>query len=210
MNRHFVVVCSRANASGDFLLDDLPGSSGRLDVGVRCIRAALLVSHGLRRDAVVYLVLRGGVRAPRVLRVTGREARFVRPDERSLAVLVKKALAARHDEADRTGGFVEVRPGIAVANGDIQQALADLGGATPYVLEKGAPDIRDAEGLGESDIAFVLGDHVGLDDATRLQATAMGARPLGLGPVAVHSEDAITIVSNELDRRAAAAALKRP
>jgi tRNA (pseudouridine54-N1)-methyltransferase len=201
MIRRFVVVCSRATASGDFLLDDLPGTSGRLDVGLRCIRAALLVSHGLRRDVVVYLVLRGGARAPRVLRVTGREAKFVRPDERSLAVLVKKALAARHDEAEDTGAFVDVRPGIAVASGDVERALADLGAATLYLLECGAPDIRRAKGLGEGDVAFILGDHVGLDEATRLQATAMGARSLSVGPVTVHSEDAIAIVSNELDRR---------
>ena len=208
MNRLFIVVCSRATASGEFLLDDLPGTSGRLDVGLRCLRAALLVSHGLRRDAVVYLVLRGGARAPRVLRVSGRDARFLRPDERSLAVLAQKALARGGDE---TRGFVDVRPGVAVARGDIEQVFADLGSATPYVLERGGPDLRDAKGLGEADVAFVLGDHVGLDEATRLQATAIGARPLGVGPVAVHAEDAITIVSNELDRREArGASRKRP
>jgi tRNA (pseudouridine54-N1)-methyltransferase len=198
MLRRFVVVCSRATASGEFLLDDLPGTSGRLDVGLRCIRAALLVSHGLRRDAVVYLVLRGGARAPRVLRVTGAEAKFVRPDERSLAVLVKKALAGVDDE---TANFVVVRPGIAVASGDVEQALADLGGATLYLLEKGAPDLRAERELGEGDVAFVLGDHLGLDEATRSRVIATGARPLGVGPVVVHSEDAVTIVSNELDRR---------
>jgi tRNA (pseudouridine54-N1)-methyltransferase len=197
MIRRFVVVCSRATASGDFLLDDIPGTSGRLDVGLRCIRTALLVSHGLRRDAVVYLVLRGGERAPRVLRVAGAEAKFVRPDERSLAVLAKKALAGGDD---RTGEFVVVRPGVAVASGDVERAFGDLGGATPYLLEEGGPDIRHTRELGEGDVAFILGDHVGLDDVTRSKAIAMGARPLGLGPVAVHSEDAITIVSNELDR----------
>jgi tRNA (pseudouridine54-N1)-methyltransferase len=198
ITRRFVVVCSRATASGEFLLDDLPGTSGRLDVGLRCIRAALLFSHGLRRDAVVYLVLRGGPRAPRVLRITGREARFLRPDERSLAVLVQKALACGDDESS---GFVDVRPGVAVARGDVEHVLTDLGAATPYVLEKGAPDLRDAKGLGGADVAFVLGDHVGLDEATRSRLTAIGAQPLGVGPVAVHAEDAITIVSNELDRR---------
>jgi tRNA (pseudouridine54-N1)-methyltransferase len=198
ITRHFVLVCSRATASGDFLLDDVPGTSGRLDVGLRCIRAALLVSHGLRRDAVVYLVLRGGPRAPRVLRVTGRDARFLRPDERSLAVLAQKALAGGDDE---TAGFVDVKPGVAVARGDVEQVLAELGSATTYVLERGAPDLRDAGTLGGNDVAFVLGDHLGIDEATRARLTAIGARPLGVGPVAIHAEDAITVVSNELDRR---------
>ena len=70
----------------------MPSTSGRLDVLLRSIRAAFLVSHGLRRDVVVYLVLCAGPRAPRVLRIDGRSAKFLRPDERSLAVLLQKSL----------------------------------------------------------------------------------------------------------------------
>ena len=199
MTRRFVFVGGHATASDDFLLDDLPGTSGRLDVGLRCVRAALLVSHGLRRDVVVYLVLRGGPRAPRVLRFSGSDARFIRPDERSLAVLAKKALASQADEA--ASGFVEVKPGIGVACRGLEAVLEDLGAATLHILEEGAPDVRDAPGLGDADTAFFLGDHVGFDAATRAQLAAVGARPLGVGPVAVQAEDAITLVSNELDRR---------
>src|SRR3954471_13787044 len=110
--RRFVVIGQRASASPDFSLLDLPSSSGRLDVLLRCLRAALLVSHGLRRDTTVYLVLCGGPLAPRALRFDGAEVRFLRPDERALAVLVQKCLAA---EATPTGGagFVRVKPGIA-------------------------------------------------------------------------------------------------
>jgi tRNA (pseudouridine54-N1)-methyltransferase len=197
--RRFVVIGRDAVASEDFLLDDLAGSSGRLDVGLRCIRAALLVSHGLRRDAVVYLVLGGGPLAPRALRVRGAEARFLRPDERSLAVLAKKVLASRVD--DQGEGFVDARPGIALAHGGLRPVLADLGSATPYVLEPHAPDIRDAADFRHTDAAFFLGDPGGFDETTRAQLTATGARPLSVGPVGIHAEDAIAIVSNEIDRR---------
>jgi tRNA pseudouridine-54 N-methylase len=37
----------------------------------------------------------------------------------------------------------------------------------------------------------------------RDELAAIGAIPLGLGPVSVHAEDAVTLVVNELDRRAA-------
>ena len=60
MTRRFVVIGQSATASPDFSLVDIAGTSGRLDVLLRCLRAALLVSHGLRRDTVVYLVLLGG------------------------------------------------------------------------------------------------------------------------------------------------------
>lgn len=197
--RRFVVLGQKASASPDFLLDDLPGTSGRLDVLLRCVRAATLFSHGLRRDVVVYLVLQGGPRAPRVLRLSGAEAKFIRPDERSMATLVKKVLASQADVPGR--GFVEVKAGIALASGGLEPVLGDLGGATPYVLEEGAADLRDDAELGRTDAAFFLGDHLGFDAESRARLSAIGARPVGVGPVSLHAEDVVALVSNELDRR---------
>ena len=134
MHRRFVVLGRTATASGDFSLDDLPSSSGRLDVLLRCVRAALLVSHGVRRDAIVYLVLGGGPDAPRALRVHGGAASFVRPDERSLARAVRKVLATAPDGpafADRGHGF-------ALAQGGLDAVLSDLGEFSGYVLTEGA------------------------------------------------------------------------
>jgi len=194
--RRFVVIGQRARGTPDFLLDDLPGTSGRLDVLVRCVRAALLISHGLRRDTTAYLVLLGEPGAPRALRFEGASARFIRPEERSVAVLVQKMLAASHEGP----GFVTLRPGIAIADGGLSVVLSDLGRATPYVLEQGAPDIR-AAAVDLEEPVFFFGDHLGFDDAVRAELAAFGAIPLGLGPVSVHAEDAVTLVVNELDRR---------
>ena len=196
--RRFVVIGRRATASPDFSLSNLPASSGRLDVLLRCVRAALLVSHGLRRDTVVYLVLLGTPDAPRVVRVDGPTARFVRPDERSLAVLVQKALAQ-----PLTGpGFTTLRNGIAVAAGGLDVVLADLGPGAPYLLEEGAPDLREVA-LDAPDPVFFLGDHLGLDEATRAAVVQLGATAASVGPVSVHADDAIVLVANELDRREA-------
>ena len=200
--RRFVIIGQRATASPDFSLLDLPGTSGRLDVLLRCLRAALLVSHGLRRDTMVYLVLLGGPSAPRTLRIDGRFVRFVRPDERSLGGLVQKALLRTPCDDHAVAAFVEHRAGIALARGGLDAALADLGAMTPYVLEEGAPDVRGAE-LDPCDPVFFLGDHLGFDAPTRAALDAIGARPVGIGPVSVHADDAITILSNETDRRAA-------
>ena len=80
--------------------------------------------------------------------------------------------------------------------------LPELGGATPYVLEEGAPDIRDAP-VDLGDAVFFFGDHRGFEGSVRAELAAIGAIPLGLGPVSVHAEDAVTLVVNELDRRGA-------
>jgi tRNA (pseudouridine54-N1)-methyltransferase len=196
--RRFVFIGQRALASPDFSLDDLAGTSGRLDVLLRALRAALMVSHGLRKDSIAYLVLLGGPHAPRTLRFDGEAVQFLRPEERSLATLVRKVLAAFPEEA---ASFTVVRPGISVVSAGLAAVLADLDGATPYVLEEGAADIRGAI-IDRPSVAFFLGDHKGFDPAARAELEAIGATALGLGPVSVHVEDAVAIVTNELDRRA--------
>jgi tRNA (pseudouridine54-N1)-methyltransferase len=199
--RRFVIIGQTASASGKFRLDDLAATSGRLDVLLRCIRAALLVSHGVRSGVVVYLLLNGGTRAPRVLRVDSADARFLRPDERSLATLVQKALAAEAIGQDQ--GFVRVRPGISVRQGGIDDIIADLGDSRLFVLEPTGADVRLAADVGGANVAFVLGDHLGFDDATRATLATRGAFPIRVGPIAIHTDDVIAIISNELDRRQA-------
>ena len=93
-----------------------------------------------------------------------------------------------------------MRPGVAVAEGGLDAVLADLSPTAPYVLEEGAPDLRDAA-LDEPDLAFFLGDHVGFDETTRARLAALGATAVGVGPVSVHADDAVVLVNNELDRR---------
>lgn len=220
MVRNFAIIGQKASSTEDFILDDLPGTSGRLDVLVRCLRAAMLPSHGLRRGVVVYLVLLGGPLAPRIVRVDGAGVQFLRPDERSLAVRVKKVLASRADDpapadAARDGAtpadrrvsvppWVTVRPGFAVTRGGFERVIDDVDGATPYILDEGAPDIRDERGLGVTHGLFVLGDHIGLPDDVRARLESLGARRISIGPVSVHADDVVTLVTNELDRRDAA------
>jgi tRNA (pseudouridine54-N1)-methyltransferase len=195
--RRFAVIGKKAVASPDFSLDDLPGTSGRLDVLLRCVRAAMLVSHGIRRDVTVYLVLRGGRAGPRVLRIDGGEVQFLRPDERSLGALVKKALA--HDCNEES--FREVKPGIAVARGDIESVLADAPPSKVFLLEEGSIDLRSEPDLAAQDVLVFVGDHQGVDEASRCRLMAAGARAIAVGPTSIHAEDAIAVMSNELDRR---------
>jgi tRNA (pseudouridine54-N1)-methyltransferase len=195
--RSFVLVGQTALASPTFSTEDLPGSSGRLDVLLRAVRAGLLLSHGLRADASVYLVLRGGPLAPRVVRVRGLDAKFVRPDERSLAILLKKTLAV----PTTAGELSPVRPGISSCAGDLEVVLRDLGDAALYLLHEQGDDIRGHE-LDERAAAFFIGDHLGFDEPTLTLLEQAGCRRLSVGPLSLHSDDVVTLVSNELDRRA--------
>jgi tRNA (pseudouridine54-N1)-methyltransferase len=186
--RRFVVIGQTATASPDFVLDDVPGTSGRLDVLLRCVRAALLVSHGVRRDTVIYLVLQGGPRAPRTVRIDGSTSEYLRQDERSLAGMLKAML----NWADEQTSFAKSLRGMSIARGGLDVVLADLGAYTPYVLEEGGKDLR-GEPLRTGDPVFFIGDHQGFDAATRARLAELGAKPVSVGPISLHADDAIAI-----------------
>ena len=205
--RRFVIVGQTAKASPDFLLVDIPSTSGRLDVLLRSLRAALLYSHGVRKDSIVYLLLLGLPERVCTARIEGSASRYLRPDERSLATTLKKLLThASTSAAFVDKAFVEVRAGMAVAEGGMEVVLPELAGSTLYLLEPGAPDIRGLALTGQ-DQTFVLGDHLGLQEGVRAQLLAAGAVPVSVGPRPLHTEDVIALVHNELDRREQAVAL---
>jgi tRNA (pseudouridine54-N1)-methyltransferase len=195
--RRFVLIGQTAFASSDFSLDDLPGSSGRLDVLVRAVRAGLLVSHGLRRDVMVYLVLRGGSAGPRILRINARTAKFLRPDERSLATLIKKTLAAAESPQ---GTFVELRPGLELRDGDLSELLTEAHDAPCFVLHEEGADLR-TQPLVADDAWFFIGDHLGFDVVSLALLERHGCQRVSIGPLSLHSDDVVTVVGNELDRR---------
>jgi tRNA (pseudouridine54-N1)-methyltransferase len=193
--RSFVLFGQKARASAEFLLVDIPSTSGRLDVLLHALRAGLLISHAVRHDTLVYLVLQGEPVAPRILRVDGAAARYLRPDERSLASTAKKVLAA----PSQGSAFTEVRPGIYVADGGIDRLLPELIGSTLYLLEATGTDIRSVTLA--HDATFIVGDHIGFSETTRERFVSLGALPISVGPTALHSQDVIAIVANELDRQ---------
>jgi tRNA (pseudouridine54-N1)-methyltransferase len=192
--RRFVILGQTAAATPGFSLDDVPGTSGRLDVLLRCLAAALLVSHGLRRDTCAYLVLSGG--GARALRVDGRVASYLRPDERAMAGRVRAMLATT-----ASGGFEAERQGMAIADGGLELVLADLGDCALYVLDEEGEDIRHAA-LDASRAVFFVGDHLGFASDARAALARAGCVPIRVGPISVHADHAIAIVHNELDRRA--------
>ena len=191
--RRFAIIGQRATASPDFSLIDIPGTGGRIDVLLRCLRAALMVSHGLRYDTLVYLVLLGGPRAPRTIRVDGAVAKYLRPDEHQLAILIQKILSIETEG----GGFVEKREGIAVADGGLEVVLAECGDLPRYVLAEDGVDVRSVPL--EKNALFIFGDDRGFD-AAHTEVLAGVAR-LSVGPVSVQADDAVVLLHNELDRR---------
>jgi tRNA (pseudouridine54-N1)-methyltransferase len=99
-----------------------------------------------------------------------------------------------------SAGFHELRPGVSVCAGDLDEVLGDAGPGPRYVLDEHAADLR-AQSLADDSALFVIGDHLGFDEPTRARLTELGCQRLSVGPVSLHSDDVVSLVTNELDRR---------
>src|SRR5512136_338603 len=137
--RTFAVVGHLAPTGDGFPLDDLPGSAGRMDILCRCVQAALSLSHGIRRDAEIHLLLLGPPSPPKDVLIRGETVRSLSPDERSTAALVRKSLALPVGES-----FRESSPGILVRRGGLPGLLA---GGPFGVLSEDGNDVRGERDL---------------------------------------------------------------
>lgn len=195
--RRFVIIAHRVPLEGDFSLNDLCGSGGRVDVIARAVSAALLLSNDVRKDVEVCVVL-NQPRGARLLRFTGSIIRYLNADERSTAALIRNALLRCPSE-----GEVEASPGICVSRGGVDEVLQ--GSKTIVLLREGAPE---PEWASLHHPTFVLSDDL---DFTPRELDAL--RPLctvtaGLGTLSLHTEHCIAIVNHMMDRAIHPAVLK--
>lgn len=194
--RRFVVIGHRAITSGDFKLDDLAGGTGRLDVLLRCINSTFFLSHDIRRDAEITLILQGAPNPPRTIKMVGNELKYLNPDERSTAALIRNALLQKVTIEERSS------PGIYISVRKYPDVLTNLpqGEQVVYLKENGT-DVRDFQF--EENTTFVLGDDQDLTPEEEEILKQYDPQVISLGPKSYHADHCITIVNNELDRRAA-------
>lgn len=192
--RTFVIMGHKATTSPNFSLEDIPGTSGRLDILCRAVTASFVLSHGIRRDANVYLVLLGG-EAPKTLWLKGDLLKHLNPDERTTAALLKKALAlAAAPEWSRS------TPGIFVRIGGLAELLPDLKDKKLVYLREDGRDIRSfSDDPLKGDLAFVLGDHMGMTPEEESMILQAGAVTVSVGPTSLHADHCIVLVNWALD-----------
>ena len=192
--RNFIVVGHKASTTPNFSLEDIPGTSGRLDILCRAVTAAFVISHGIRKDVCVYLVLLGG-EIPKTIRLVGETLRHLNPDERTTAALLKKALAV-----PATPEWALSTSGIFVRTGGLAEVLADLKDVRLIYLREDGADIRglDENGLSGED-AFILGDHTGMTPEEEALIDQAGAKVVSLGSTSLHADHCIVLINWFLD-----------
>lgn len=190
--KEFIIIGHKA-VTTPFSMNDLAGAGGRMDILCRCVNAALFLSHDLRKNVRVYLVLKGGA-PPRIVRFNGSSMKYLNPDERSAASLIRKSL-----EKQAHGFWTESTPGVSIRTGDFGDLLGELKKKITYLRENGA-DIRQNPFDKDSDLLFVLGDHIGLTDDEEALIMEQEHEIVSVGPLSLHAEHCIVLLQNEMDR----------
>jgi tRNA (pseudouridine54-N1)-methyltransferase len=188
--RQFVVVGHDAPTTPDFALDDLAGAAGRLDVLCRCVTSAFFLSHAIREDVRVHLVLADSF----TVTFEGSDLRRLNPDERSTAALIRTALERREDAIGHQP--VESSPGVSIRRRGFEATLDDLAATLVHLHEDAAP-VVDYDP--PADPVFVLSDHHDFTAAERAVLADRADARLRLGPKALHADHAITVAHNYLD-----------
>lgn len=174
--RTFVLFARKARTDSDFNLKDLAGSGGKMDTVCRFIRASLWISHGMRRDTDVYLVLNGPSNPPVTIRFIGESLKRVDPNERGLAIWIMKALDLINGKVikkyapvgkskralilKKSKDWHKLQEGIEVSRKSFQEIIKSLSERPLYVLEEKGERIEEVEI--EENPVFILGDSIGM------------------------------------------------
>ncbi|QLH74075.1 MAG: tRNA (pseudouridine(54)-N(1))-methyltransferase TrmY [Methanomassiliicoccales archaeon] len=193
--RRFVIVGHKARTTPDFKLDDLAGGAGRLDVLLRCVNSAFFLSHSIRTDVEVYLILQGPEDPPRTVRFVGEELRYLNPDERSTGALVRNALLKSSDKETRSS------PGVYVSKMSFKEVLSDISGHSSIIyMKENGKFYRQLDY--PTDVTFVLSDHKDLTPEEEGELNLRTKEVISIGPLSYHADHCITVMNHELDLRA--------
>ena len=211
--RRFAIIGNRAMAQGKLPLNDMAGAAGRMDVLVRALMAALMTSHGMRRDSEIILHLHGGPGPARRIKFVGSELKGVHAEERAVAGQIGKVIQL---PTPARGQWLQRSDGIYDGGGDIENTIAEWKDSTIIRLDAAGPRLWSADSIipqqskphsksvGEwdqtkisgIDIAFILSDDKPL---TESQILIENTTPRSLGEEWIQGHLAIAICHFLLD-----------
>jgi len=205
--RRFLVLAHRVPTDGQFTLNDLAGGAGRMDEVARAVSTAFTLSNDLRRDTEMTILF---VASPppkaRRIDLSGARLRYLNPDERSTAALLKNALVR---SVDFPRPF-ESSPGLTVAPSDPGSDLrAFLSRPNPvWLREDGEPLSLWPSPGGE--VAAVVSDPYDPSPDESALLTEAAVPRVSVGPRSLRTSQVIDAVHHELDVREATGRVSAP
>ncbi len=200
MTRVFLLKANEACTSSDFKLNDLPASSGRLDVVCRCVIASLLEAGRIRDDTVFIVILEGKPNPPIRLKLDGEKLQTLPFSEVGVASMIKQVLEVHLEKGKQH--TVPIWLGVSIENKSFTETLdSDLTSGELYYLHEKGEDIRNIGINPAKDNIFVLGSNKGLSAEDEKPLDYHNAKRISVGPLSYLSSHVITLVHDELDRR---------
>jgi tRNA (pseudouridine54-N1)-methyltransferase len=196
--RQFLLLAHRVPVDGGFTLNDLAGGGGRMDEVARVVSTGFTLSNDLRRDTELTIVFSSAPPpAARRIRLEGERLRYLNPDERSTAALLKNALV----RSLGTDHEIESSPGLFVGPVDPPAELARFAAVqgTLWLTEGGEP--LDPSTLPGGPMRAVLSDPTDPTPQEEEILRASGTRRVSLGPRSLRSSQCIDVLQNLFDRR---------
>lgn len=189
MKRVFVLIANKA-VTKPFNLNDLAGSAGRMDIVCRFISQSLFISHGIRKNSEVYVILKGEPEPPKALKIIGSEVKYLAPDERNIGGMIRKAL-----RVDVGRNWKKVSPGVYISKKGLEDLLGELVGNFYYLKEDG----EDVFNVRLTNPVFILGDHLGVTEEDE-EIIMEKAEKISLGKISYQADQCVTILNYILDR----------
>ena len=166
-----------------------------MDILCRFVAQALFVSHGIRKDVEVYLLLLGKPDPPKTIKIVGSEVKTMAPDERNIAGLIRRALKVKCDK-----DWKESTSGIYISKKGLKDLLDELSKRYKIVyLRENGNDIRSFDGKVD-DCLFVLGDHLGLKREQEEVVLSFADGIVSVSPISLQADQCVVILHYELDR----------
>jgi len=191
--RSFLIIGNEA-VTEPFNLNDIPGA-GRMDILCRCVSQALFLSHSIRKDVEVFLLLLGKPDPPKVVRIVSNELRRMSPDERNIAGHIRKAVGYK-----LTKDWTETNSGIHASKKTLKELLTELSTSWEiYYLREDGKDLREQVSKIKNPL-FIIGDHIGVKRAEEDIILEFTREVLSVSRLSLMAEQCVAIVNYELDR----------
>jgi len=191
---------ARCRTADDFLIRDVPGTSGRLDVVCRVLAATFRTAPDLSPFLEFLAVLGGPPNPPLLLRVGGVSDQGIPEGELALAV-ISKGLLNLHRTVGK--GQLAAWPQFSVSRQGFEETLRQVakdGAQVCYLVERGTP-LESTELNLAKPLVFVLGDDRGLPLEHEALLSRYPVKEVATGKQSLLGSHVVSLLLLELARR---------
>lgn len=201
--REFIYYSTRGRTSGNFI--DLM-KAGRLDIVCHVVINSFFLSHRMREDVKLHLILNGPPDPPKHIEITAKTEEGI-PEtgkkggedfdisKKDIGGLLKRILYKY-----KKGRRIEAFPGCFIEKKSFMKLLDELKDKPIYLMDTKGIDISEADI--KPDSVFIIGDEGGIPKKEKkFILRNKNVIPVNIGPKTYFASHVVVILNNLLDRK---------